>query len=119
MQRNEKTRALRAQISKLVEEYATIALASNQFVPGATMIPPSGKLIDAAELKNTVEASLDGWLTTGRFNFHFEKKLATFLGVKHLLTVNSGSSPKLGERAIKLAHSRVLPETLAHKMSGI
>ena len=112
MQRNEKTKALRAQISKLVEEYATIALASNQFVPGATIIPPSGKLIDAAELKNTVEASLDGWLTTGRFNFHFEKKLATFLGVKHLLTVNSGSSanlvafstltsPKLGERAIK------------------
>ncbi len=112
MQRNEKTKALRAQISKLVEEYATIALASNQFVPGATMIPPSGKLIDAAELKNTVEASLDGWLTTGRFNFHFEKKLATFLGVKYLITVNSGSSanlvafstltsPKLGKRAIK------------------
>ena len=130
MQRNEKTKALRAQISKLVEEYATIALASNQFVPGATMIPPSGKLIDAAELKNTVEASLDGWLTTGRFNFHFEKKLATFLGVKHLLTVNSGSSanlvafstltsPKLGERAIMLAHSLIWPETLARKMSGI
>ena len=59
-----------------------------------------------------VEASLDGWLTSGRFNFQFEKKLATFLGVKHLITVNSGSSanlvafstltsPKLGERAIK------------------
>ena len=112
MQKNEKTRALRAQISKLVEEYATIALAPNQFVPGTTMIPPSGKLIDAAELKNTVEASLDGWLTTGRFNVHFEQKLAKFLGVKHLITVNSGSSanliafstltsPKLGERAIR------------------
>ena len=73
---------------------------------------PSGKLIDSAEIKNTVEASLDGWLTTGRFNVHFEKKLAKFLGVKHLLTVNSGSSAnlvafstltssKLGERAIK------------------
>ena len=112
MQRNEKTKALRNQISKLVEEYAAIALAPNRFVPGETMIPPSGKLIDAAEIKNTVEASLDGWLTTGRFNVHFEKKLAKFLGVKHLLTVNSGSSAnlvafstltssKLGERAIK------------------
>ena len=76
------------------------------------MVPPAGKLIDAVEIKNMVEASLDGWLTTGRFNFQFEKKLATFLGVKHLITVNSGSSanlvafstltsPKLGERAIK------------------
>ena len=112
MQRNEKTKALRTEISKLVEEYAAIALAPNPFVPGATMVPPSGKLIDTAELKNMVEASLDGWLTTGRFNFQFEKKLATFLGVKHLITVNSGSSanlvafstltsPKLGERAIK------------------
>ena len=58
MQRNEKTKALRNQISKLVEEYAAIALAPNRFVPGVTMIPPSGKLIDAAEIKNTVEASL-------------------------------------------------------------
>ena len=59
-----------------------------------------------------VEASLDGWLTTGRFNDEFERKLADFLGVKHLITVNSGSSanlvafntltsPKLGDRAIK------------------
>ena len=112
MQRNEKTKALRNQISKLVEEYAAISLESIPFVSGATMIPPSGKLIDAVELKNMVEASLDGWLTTGRFNFQFEKKLASFLGVKHLITVNSGSSanlvafstltsPKLGERAIK------------------
>ena len=112
MQKNEKTKALRAQISKLVEEYAACSLEPNPYVPGVTMIPPSGKLIDAAELKNMVEASLDGWLTTGRFNFQFEKKLAIFLGVKHLITVNSGSSanlvafstltsPKLGDRAIK------------------
>ena len=69
MQKNEKTKALRAQISELVEEYAAIALAPNPFVPGATMVPPAGKLIDAVEIKNMVEASLDGWLTTGRFNF--------------------------------------------------
>ncbi len=109
---NAKTQAIRDQISKLVEEYATIALAPDPFLPGATMVPPSGKLLDAAELKNMVEASLDGWLTTGRFNAEFEKKLAAFIGVKHLITVNSGSSAnlvafstltssKLGDRAIK------------------
>ena len=109
---NAKTQAIRDQISKLVEEYAAITLAPAPFLPGATVIPPSGKLIDASELKNMVEASLDGWLTTGRFNTEFEKKLANFIGIKHLITVNSGSSanlvafntltsPKLGERAIK------------------
>jgi CDP-6-deoxy-D-xylo-4-hexulose-3-dehydrase len=109
---NAKTQAIRDQISALVEQYAAIALAPDPFLPGATVVPPSGKLLDAAELKNMVEASLDGWLTTGRFNTEFEKKLAAFIGVKHLITVNSGSSanlvafstltsPKLGKRAIK------------------
>jgi CDP-6-deoxy-D-xylo-4-hexulose-3-dehydrase len=109
---NTKTQALREQIAKLVEEYAAIALAPQPFLPGLTVVPPSGKVVGAEELKNMVEASLDGWLTTGRFNAEFEKKLAAFIGVKHLITVNSGSSanlvafstltsPKLGERAIK------------------
>ncbi|MBK6004595.1 lipopolysaccharide biosynthesis protein RfbH [Ramlibacter ginsenosidimutans] len=109
---NAKTKALREQIATLVQEYASIALRSEPFLPGATMIPPSGKLLDASELKLMVEASLDGWLTTGRFNTEFEKKLAAFIGVNHLITVNSGSSanlvafstltsPKLGDRAIK------------------
>jgi CDP-6-deoxy-D-xylo-4-hexulose-3-dehydrase len=109
---NAKTQALREQISKLVDEYAAIALASQPFLPGLTVVPPSGKVVGAEELKNMVEASLDGWLTTGRFNAEFEKKLAAFIGIKHLITVNSGSSanlvafstltsPKLGERAIQ------------------
>ena len=109
---NAKTKALRDQISQLVGEYADIALASQPFFPGLTAVPPSGKVLGVEELKNMVEASLDGWLTTGRFNAEFEKKLAAFIGIKHLITVNSGSSanlvafstltsPKLGERAIK------------------
>ena len=104
--------ALRNKIDALVEEYAEHAFRPEAFEPGVTPIPPSGKLIDGAELRNMVQASLDGWLTTGRFNTEFEKKLAAFIGVKHLITVNSGSSanlvafstltsPKLGERAIK------------------
>jgi len=109
---NAQTQALREQISALVEQYAALALAPEPFFPGVSTVPPSGKQLDAAELKNMVEASLDGWLTTGRFNTEFEKKLAAFIGIKHLITVNSGSSanlvafstltsPKLGERAIK------------------
>lgn len=103
---------IRQQIAQLVETYATEALASKPFHPGNTPIPPSGKVIGAAELKNMVEAALDGWLTTGRFNDAFEQRLAEFLGVKHVLTTNSGSSanllafsaltsPKLGSRAIQ------------------
>ena len=103
---------IREQISDLVEQYANETLAPKAFVRGESVIPPSGKVIGAKELQLMVEASLDGWLTTGRFNAEFEKKLAEFIGVNYLLTVNSGSSanlvafstltsPKLGERAIK------------------
>jgi CDP-4-dehydro-6-deoxyglucose reductase, E1 len=104
--------AIRKEIAELVQQYADIAFAPKAFVPGETPVPVSGKVIGAAELKNMVEASLDGWLTTGRFNAEFEQKLARYLGVKHLITVNSGSSanlvafstltsPRLGDRAIK------------------
>lgn len=109
---NAKTQSLREQIAKLVDEYAAIALVEQPFLPGLSVVPPSGKLIGAQELKYMVDASLDGWLTTGRFNAEFEKKLAAFIGIKHLITVNSGSSanlvafstltsPKLGDRAIQ------------------
>ena len=86
---------IRREIADLVQQYAEIAHSSPTFFPGVTAIPPSGKLIGAKELNYMVEASLDGWLTTGRFNAEFEKKLAAFIGIKHLITVNSGSSANL------------------------
>ena len=103
---------LRARILELVAQYADAAHAPQPFEPGRTPIPISGKVIGASELKNLVEASLDGWLTTGRFNDAFERRLASFLGVRHALATNSGSSanllaisaltsPQLGERALK------------------
>lgn len=103
---------LRDEILKLVDRYAETALASKPFEPGLTTIPPAGKVIGNLELKNMVEASLDGWLTTGRFNDAFEKKLKRFIGVRNAITVNSGSSanllaltaltsPKLEDRALK------------------
>lgn len=107
-----KLEILRSEIASLVSEYAKEQYRYKPFQPGETIIPPSGKLLGEAELQNMVSASLDGWLTTGRFNAEFEKKIAAYLGVKYCLTVNSGSSanlvafstltsPKLGERAIK------------------
>ena len=92
--------------------FAEWAHGSRPFVSGTTPIPPSGKVIGAPELENMVEAALDGWLTTGRFNEQFERKLGEFLGLPQVLTVNSGSSanllavsalcsPLLGKRALQ------------------
>lgn len=75
-------------------------------------IPPSGKLLGEEELLNMIDASLDMWLTAGRFNKEFESKFAKYLGVKYALSTNSGSSAnllafsaltshKLEERALK------------------
>jgi CDP-6-deoxy-D-xylo-4-hexulose-3-dehydrase len=80
--------------------------------PGKDYIPASGKVLFEEDLIMGVDAVLDGWLTGGRFNMEFEDKLATMIGSKRVLTVNSGSSanllafatltsPKLGDRALK------------------
>jgi CDP-4-dehydro-6-deoxyglucose reductase, E1 len=106
------TDELREQIMQLVTEYTKQRHAPRGFVAGETMIPPSGKVFGAEEVCNAVDAALDFWLTTGRFNASFERKLAEFLDVRWAVTVNSGSSanllalaaltsPKLGERALK------------------
>jgi CDP-6-deoxy-D-xylo-4-hexulose-3-dehydrase len=79
---------------------------------GKDYIPVTGKLIDSEDLLHAVDASLDGWLTTGRYANQFEKELARYFGSRFSLFVNSGSSanlvafytltsPKLGERAIR------------------
>ena len=107
------TNEIREQILALVDRYAELAFVPKAFEPGISVVPPSGKIIGGAELKNMVEASLDGWLTTGRFNEPFEERLAKYLGVEYALTTNSGSSAnllafaaltstKLGDRALKL-----------------
>ncbi len=103
---------LRQQILALVEQYSVLKYEKKPFSAGIDIVPPSGKVLGPQELKNMVEASLDGWLTTGRFNEAFVKRLAEYLGVKFLITTNSGSSanllaftaltsPNLGDRAIK------------------
>ena len=86
---------LRTQILNLVDQYNELASVPSDCVAGRSKVPPSGKVISGNERRFMVEASLDAWLTTGRFNERFEKTLASYIGVDHALTVNSGSSANL------------------------
>lgn len=92
---NTHTTAHREEILRLVDEYAEGAFAPRDFVPGTTVVPPSGKVIGAPEIRMMVDAALDGWLTTGRFNREFERRLAEYIGIRFAMTVNSGSSANL------------------------
>jgi CDP-6-deoxy-D-xylo-4-hexulose-3-dehydrase len=83
-----------------------------KFIPGKTSIPVTGKVFDSNELNAAINASLDFWLTAGPYTEIFERELKSYIGVRHALMVNSGSSAnllaisaltssKLGERALK------------------
>ena len=98
----------------LLELLQPIAKKNTQknIVPGESYIPVTGKVLDETDLLHAVDASLDGWLTTGRFGAQFEKELARYFGSRFALLVNSGSSanllafyaltsPKLGDRALQ------------------
>lgn len=83
------------QILDLVKQYCEEEHSKKKFIAGESHVPVSGKVYDYTDMSNLVESSLDFWLTTGRFNREFEKSLAQFIGVKHALTCNSGSSANL------------------------
>jgi CDP-6-deoxy-D-xylo-4-hexulose-3-dehydrase len=81
-------------------------------VAGQDYIPVTGKIIDAEDVLMGIEATMDAWLTAGRFSAKFEKDFASYMGARYAFLVNSGSSanllafytltsPKLGDRAIK------------------
>jgi CDP-6-deoxy-D-xylo-4-hexulose-3-dehydrase len=90
-----KAQKLREEILSLVKEYALEAHGKKEFEPGLSPVPVSGKVFGPEEMVSLVDSSLDFWLTTGRFNAAFEKKLADFLNVRFALTCNSGSSANL------------------------
>lgn len=102
----------RKEILASVRDFAAGALEKPVFVPGETPVPVSGKVLDPNDFAALVDASLDGWLTAGRFHKDFERGLAKYVGARSALFVNSGSSanlvalsgltsPKLGKRALK------------------
>lgn len=103
---------LRSQVFAAVREYYQFKFQPLQFIPGKTYIPASGKVFDEHELLKLIDASLDFWLTTGRYANEFEKRFAEWMGVKYCSLVNSGSSadllaltaltsPKLGEKRLQ------------------
>ena len=99
------------QVFKILSSLYFNSVIKNK-IKNRTYYPSAGKVLDARDLQNMIDASLDMWLTAGRFNNEFEKKLAKFLDVKYVTTVNSGSSAnliaftaltshKLGEKRLK------------------
>ena len=103
---------LRSKVFQSVQAYYEFKFQPKQFIPGQTYVPVSGKVFDDDELVKLVDASLDFWLTTGRYSIDFEQRFAAWMGVKHCLLVNSGSSanlvalstltsPKLGDKRLK------------------
>ena len=102
----------RNNIVELSKKYYKNISKNNKIIPGESYIPPSGKCMDEEDMANLIDASLDMWLTSGRYGQKFESEFAKFLGVKHCALVNSGSSAnlialtaltshKLGERRLK------------------
>lgn len=87
--------ALRAEILALVERYAGLAHAPATFDPAISAVPVSGKVYGAPEMRSLVDAALDFWLTTGRFNDAFEERLGKALAARYTMTCNSGSSANL------------------------
>lgn len=92
---NDKARILRENILRLVAEYTAEAFAPQPFSPGKTHVPVAGRVFDAEDVQFLVDASLDFWLTTGRFAAQFEKEFARFFNLRHAILVNSGSSANL------------------------
>jgi CDP-6-deoxy-D-xylo-4-hexulose-3-dehydrase len=86
---------IRAAILELVSQYYRAAWPEKPFVAGETPVSCAGRVFDAEELALLVDASLDFWLTTGRYAVRFEKELAQFMGVRHAILCNSGSSANL------------------------
>ena len=85
---------IRKKILKQIAEYF-VSQEQKKFIPGQTFIPYAGRVYDEKELVSLVDASLDFWLTAGRYATQFEEKMAKFLGMKYCLLTNSGSSSNL------------------------
>lgn len=108
---SEQERKLRQKaIDAAIEYYHQIHFPKKPYAPG-DRIAYAGRVFDEDEIASLIDASLDFWLTTGRYADQFESSFSEFLGVKHCSLTNSGSSanllafmaltsPKLGERRI-------------------
>ncbi|OUX38272.1 MAG: lipopolysaccharide biosynthesis protein RfbH [Candidatus Pelagibacter sp. TMED273] len=87
--------SVRKKIIDLIKDHYEEEFPENKFVPGVSTVPVSGKSFDHTDIEALIDASLDFWLTEGRFTDLFEEKFSTFLNVNHTIPVNSGSSANL------------------------
>lgn len=86
---------IKHQIHNLIQEYYEEAFSNKPFVPGESSVPVSGKVFDHREMQFITDSALDAWFTTGKFNTEFERKLAKYINIRTVITVNSGSSANL------------------------
>jgi CDP-6-deoxy-D-xylo-4-hexulose-3-dehydrase len=86
---------LQKEIFDRVTQYYQLAHADQEFTPGETRLGYAGRVWDEREMVNMVDAILEFWLTAGRFAQQFERKLGSFLNVREVVPVNSGSSANL------------------------
>jgi CDP-6-deoxy-D-xylo-4-hexulose-3-dehydrase len=100
---------LRRDIIDKTAEYYHARFPRQEFIPGKTKVNYSGRVFSEEEVCNAVEASLDFWLTEGRFSEEFSEKIAEFLETENVLLTNSGSSANL------LAFSALTSEKLGDK----
>ncbi|HEU0024047.1 MAG TPA: lipopolysaccharide biosynthesis protein RfbH [Thermoleophilaceae bacterium] len=100
---------LRAQALEAVRRYAEQAFTPREFVPGETPVPVAGRVIGAPELEALTDASLDGWLTEGRFARAFSEAFAKEVGRSHALLVGSGSQANLLAVAATTSHLHERP----------
>ncbi len=82
-------------ISELITNYANLSNPEDNFLPIITKIPVTGKVLDAEDIHNAIDACLDAWLTSGEYQDKFEKAISNYLNIRHTLMVNSGSSANL------------------------
>ena len=95
MSKENKLNSIKIKINKLVEEFYEIKHKSHDFIPGVSMVNVSGKVFDSSEIKELISSSLDFWLTDGDYCEEFSNKMSSYIGIKHVSLVNSGSSANL------------------------
>lgn len=110
----EDTKILREEIIRKTVEYHELKESKKaKFIPGKTKINYAGRIFDEKELTNAVSASLDFWLTEGKFSKIFTSKIKNYLNINHVLLTNSGSSANLLAFAAltsgKLGNKRLKP----------
>lgn len=86
---------IKKEIFEKVKKFYRLRKKQEKFIPGKSQINYAGRIFDEKEMINLIDASLDFWLTAGRYAKRFEEEFAKFLGVKYCLLTNSGSSANL------------------------